>query len=63
MKKKNRDDELHAEIQSHLDMAIADRIERGEDPREAAAAPRRPRGNLGPIQEATPHAGGGRWVE
>ena len=63
MKKKNRDADLHAEIQSHLDMNVADRIERGEDPRAAEAAARRQLGNVGQIQEATRDAWGGRWLE
>ena len=60
---KDRDAELRAEIQSHLDMAIADRIARGETPAAAAAAARRELGNLSQIQEATRDVWGRRWVE
>ena len=60
---KNRDAELRAEIDSHLDMAIADRIARGETLEAAAAAARRELGNLSQIQEATRDVWGGRWIE
>jgi putative ABC transport system permease protein len=60
---KDRDAELRDEIKAHLDMAIKDRIERGEDPREAAAAARREMGNLSQIQEATRDVWGRRWLE
>ncbi len=43
---KRKDDEINDELQAHLNMAIRDRIERGEDPREAEAAARREFGNL-----------------
>ena len=43
--------------------AIRDRVERGEDPREAAAAARRELGNLSQIQEATRDVWGRRWLE
>ena len=60
---KDREDELRAEIQSHLDMAIADRIARGETPQAAAAAARRALGTLSQIQEATRDVWGSRWIE
>jgi putative ABC transport system permease protein len=60
---KDRDSDLHAELQSHLDMATADRIARGEAPDAAAAAARRQLGNLGQIQEATRDVWGRRWIE
>jgi putative ABC transport system permease protein len=60
---KDRDAELRAEIQSHLNMAIADRIARGETPEAAAAAARRELGNLPQIQEATRDVWGSRWSE
>ena len=60
---KNRDDELRDELKAHLDMAIQDRVERGEDPRTAAAAARRELGNLSQIQEATRDVWGRRWIE
>src|SRR5215207_7854290 len=60
---RDRDAELRDEIKSHLDMAIADRIARGETPEAAAAAARRELGNLSQIQEATRDAWGRRWIE
>ena len=60
---KDRNDQLRDELQAHLDMAIRDRIERGEDPREAAAAARRELGNPSQIQEATRDVWGRRWLE
>ena len=59
---KDRNDRLRDELQAHLDMAIRDRIERGEDPRAAAAAARRELGNLSQIQEATRDVWGRRWI-
>src|SRR5688500_12421253 len=58
-----RDDDLRDELRAHLDMAIRDRIERGEDPRDAEAAARREMGNLSQIQEATRDVWGRRWLE
>jgi putative ABC transport system permease protein len=60
---KHKDADLRAEIQSHLDMAIADRIARGATPEKAAAAARRELGNISQIQEATRDVWGGRWLE
>jgi putative ABC transport system permease protein len=60
---RDRDADLRAEIKAHLDMAIADRIARGESPEAAAAAARRELGNLSQIQEATRDAWGRRWPE
>jgi predicted permease len=60
---KNRDADLRAEIESHLQMAIADRIARGATPEAAAAAARRELGNLSQIQEATRDVWGRRWIE
>lgn len=60
---KDRDAELREELKSHLDMAVADRVARGESPAEAAAAARRDMGNLSQIQEATRDVWGGRWLE
>ena len=57
----NRDDDLRDELRSHLDMATADRVSRGEPPREAAAHARE-LGNVGQIQEAARDVWGGRWI-
>jgi putative ABC transport system permease protein len=58
-----RNDDLRAEIGSHLDMATRDRIERGASPDEANAAARRELGNISQIQEATRDVWGWRWLE
>src|SRR5829696_5819874 len=60
---RDRDAELRDEIKSHLDMAIADRVARGETPEAAAAAARRELGNRSQIQEATRDVWGRRWIE
>ncbi|MGH9839942.1 MAG: ADOP family duplicated permease [Blastocatellia bacterium] len=51
--RKQRDEELDAEIRSHLDEAIRDRIERGESPDEARASALREFGNVGLVKEIT----------
>jgi predicted permease len=60
---RDRDRELREELQTHLDMAIADRVARGESPEAAAAAARRQLGSLSQIQEATRDVWGRRWIE
>ena len=60
---RDKDRELRDEIQSHLDMATADRIDRGASPDEAAVAARRQLGNVPQIQEATRDVWGRRWLE
>ncbi len=59
---RDKDRDLRDEIQSHLDMATADRVERGATPSDAAASARRQLGNLSQIQEATRDVWGGRWI-
>jgi predicted permease len=58
-----RDDELREELRSHLEMAAADRVARGQSPHEAETAARREFGNLSQIQEATRDVWGRRWIE
>ena len=48
-----KDEELDAEIRSHLDEAIRDRIARGETPDEARANALREFGNVGLVKEVT----------
>jgi predicted permease len=60
MRDKERD--LRDEIRSHLDMAAADRVDRGATPDGAAAAARRELGNISQIQEATRDVWGRRWI-
>ena len=52
-RRRQREEELEEEIQSHLRMAIRDRMERGESAEEAELAARREFGNLGLIKETT----------
>ncbi|MGH9845681.1 MAG: ADOP family duplicated permease, partial [Blastocatellia bacterium] len=51
--RRQRDVELDAEIRSHLDLAIHDRMERGESPDEARANALREFGNVGLVKEVT----------
>jgi predicted permease len=50
---KQREEELEAELRSHLEMAARERAERGENSREAKQAARREFGNLGLVKEVT----------
>ena len=50
---RRRDRELNEELQSHLSMAVRDRIDRGESHADAEAAARREFGNLGLVKEVT----------
>jgi predicted permease len=59
----NRDRRLRDEIDSHLRMAIRDRMERGESAAEAAAHARREMGNQGLIQEVTRDMWSWNWLE
>jgi macrolide transport system ATP-binding/permease protein len=52
-RRRQRDEELDAEIRSHLDQAIRDRIARGETPDEARANALREFGNVGLVKEVT----------
>ena len=61
--RRQRGKELDDELESHLKMAIRDRIERGESPENAAANARREFGNAGVIREVTRDAWGLRWFE
>lgn len=58
-----KDEELNAEIQSHLDEAIRDRIARGETPDEARANALREFGNVGLVKEVTRAMWGWAWLE
>ncbi len=51
--RQNKDEELDAEIRSHLDEAIRDRLARGEAPDEARANALREFGNVGLVKEVT----------
>src|SRR6185436_3255663 len=58
-----RDVDLDDEIRTHLAMAAADRIARGESPSDAMAAARREFGNVGHVKEVTRETWGGMWFE
>ena len=55
--------ELNDEIQSHLEMAAQDRIERGESRELAESSARREFGNVGVVQHVTRDQWGWRWLE
>src|SRR5215813_13989838 len=50
---RRREEELEEEIQSHLRMAVRDRMRRGESAEEAESVARREFGNIGLIKETT----------
>src|SRR5262245_51042937 len=52
-RRRRREEELEEEIQSHLRMAIRDRMARGESADEAELAARREFGNVGLVKETT----------
>ncbi|MGH9833968.1 MAG: permease prefix domain 1-containing protein [Blastocatellia bacterium] len=52
-RRQQRDAELNAEIRSHLDEAVRDRIERGESPEQARHNALREFGNVGLVKEVT----------
>jgi ABC-type antimicrobial peptide transport system permease subunit len=60
---RKKDRELDEEIRSHLDMAVRDRIERGEGREHAEAAARREFGNLALVKEVTREMWGWTWLE
>ncbi len=57
-----RDAELEEEVQSHLEMAARERVERGDMANEAERAARREFGNVGLVKEVTRDMWGGRWL-
>jgi putative ABC transport system permease protein len=61
--RRDRDGELGEEIRAHLEMAIRDRVDRGEPRAQAEAAARRELGNVATIQEVTREMWGGMWLE
>ena len=54
---------LREELESHLNMAIAERVARGEDPLQARAAALREFGNLPLIEDVTRMRWGWMWLE
>jgi putative ABC transport system permease protein len=61
--RRNREKELDEELQSHLQMAVHDRIERGETLEEAEAAVRREFGNVALVKEVTRQMWGWVWLD
>ena len=59
----SRKRELEAELHSHLRMAIADRIARGETPEQARAAAMHEFGNLPLIEDIARESWGWLWLE
>jgi putative ABC transport system permease protein len=55
--------QLEQEIQSHLQLATSDRMERGESAQRAQQAARREFGNISLIQQVTRDQWGWRWLE
>jgi predicted permease len=53
LRRARREDDLDAEIRSHLELAIRERIERGESPDEARASAMREFGNVALIKDVT----------
>jgi len=58
-----RNRELQQEIDAHLEMAIADRVERGETAEAARQAAVREFGNILLVQDVTRQMWGGAWFE
>jgi len=56
-------DELNEELQAHLRMAMADRMERGESEDVARRNARREMGNIPLIEDVTREMWGGVWLE
>ena len=55
--------ELDDEVRTHIEMAVRERIERGESPENAREAAQREFGNAGLVRETTRDAWGWRWLE
>ena len=51
--RRDREEKLEEEIRSHLQMAVRDRVERGETAEQAEVSARREFGNVGLIKELT----------
>src|SRR5262245_45852581 len=62
-RRRRKENDLDAEIRSHLDARIRDRIERGETPEEARVNALREFGNVGLVKEVTREMWGWVWLE
>lgn len=61
-RRKQQERELEEEVRRHLEMAAKERVDRGEDKREAERAARREFGNVGLVKEVTQDVWGWRWL-
>jgi len=61
--RRKREKELEEEVQSHLEIAARERVERGDTAKEAERVARREFGNVGLVKETTRDIWGWRWVE
>jgi predicted permease len=61
--RERRTKELEHELRTHLEMAEADRVDRGESAASAAANARREFGNVGLVQEIARDSWSGGWME
>src|SRR5258708_36778671 len=59
---RNKQEELAQELQGHLQMAVSERIERGESVTEAAQSARREFGNVDLVQQVTRDQWGWLWL-
>jgi hypothetical protein len=60
--RRKREEELDEELRSHLQMAVQERVERGETPEQAEVSARREFGNMGLIKEVTRGTWGLVWL-
>ncbi|MGB6484908.1 MAG: ABC transporter permease [Candidatus Acidiferrales bacterium] len=60
---RDKRNELNEEIDSHLRMAVDERVSQGENPAHAAQSARRELGNVALIRETTRDQWGWRWLE
>ena len=61
--RERRRQDLEQELQSHLQMAASDRIDRGESVASAKQAARREFGNVALVEQVTRDQWGSRWLE
>src|SRR5713226_8857424 len=62
-RRKKRETELNEEVRSHLEMAAQERVDKGEEKKEAERAARREFGNVGLVKEVARDIWGWRWIE
>ncbi len=62
-RRKLRQQQLDQELQTHLQMAASDRVDRGESAERAQQAARREFGNVDLVQQVTRDQWGWRWLE